>query len=465
MNTLLVIIGVRGAGKSTLLEKARGIRPIKVLQPSTTRPARDGEGDEYHRIEKSSWRRPNFAWTAVVKDELYGMRNSQLEGLGQGEIGLTVFYPGFIADLEAFRKARGAFEVVTIGLDTIETYEEQMQRIGSDTGRDEGPAVFADHREIVRKSDVVVRGSQETVFSAFNAIANTLTMRGVLDRDSIAALIKAGSLLRDTAATGIQSASYDLRVGEAVWCRGKVHQPTAHVPVTIPAYSYVIIQAKEQACLPKFIVAHYDLTISLFTQGAILSNGPQVDPGYDGALLCALFNASDSDIGLKLGEHFATMEFLVTTRVTSGYAEHHQAKKTLTEFMQGSTIVGPGGTIVEKLGRLESSWEKFRNVYAVAGLAFIVATGALTKWAYEILDRANQAKQQAEQLVNRAKEPRADASAGQAASSPTNTNVAPTDATAARNQRIPIAPVEATNQIQPASEIKSTPATLPSPSQ
>ncbi|MDE3098722.1 MAG: hypothetical protein KGJ88_04555 [Verrucomicrobiota bacterium] len=372
MKTIVVLVGVRGCGKSTLIATAKSFPLVHVLQPSTTRGQRPDDDGQYHHQEKKHWNKNDFAWTIEVAEHFYGLRKSELESIKSGEIGFTVFHPGNLKVLHDYR-ATSPLEFITVGLDNINSYEEQIQRIQGDKLRDEGQAAFNAQRLVAQSCDVVLHGDFEVTKNALSSIFIILKSRGILDKQSITNLIRAGTLLKDALTDNIQPASYDLTVGGTVWCKGKLYKLTAHEPITIPPYSYVLVEAHEKACLPNFVVAHYDIKVSLFIQGVILSNGPQVDPGFDKILLCMLFNGSDSNIGLKLGEHFATMEFLVTTKVTEKYHEHHQGHKTLADYMPGVAVVGPGGTIVDRLSRVENTLNGLWLTLVVPGLAVIVA--------------------------------------------------------------------------------------------
>jgi deoxycytidine triphosphate deaminase len=325
---------------------------------------------------------------------------SELAKVAPGEIGLTVFHPGNIEVLNVYRRSSGN-EIVTVGLDTVSSHGEMMSRIGCDPSRDEGEAAFEAQRAIVQGCDAVLQGDIGKVSAAVVAILGMLRSRGVLDGQTMKTLFDAGMLLTCASAINVQPASYDLRVGDILWCKGNLSKLQPNVPFSIPPYSYVVVQAREEARLPNFVAAHYDLKVSLFMQGVILSNGPQVDPGYKGGLLCMLFNGSDSNVGLKAGEHFATIEFLLTSKVTEGYKEHHQNQQTVDEFMHSTTAVSPGGTIFDKLVDLRKSWETFRNAFIVAGVALVVTVLSLAlglvgllRWGYDTWEKADKATAQ-----------------------------------------------------------------------
>jgi deoxycytidine triphosphate deaminase len=394
MRTLVVIVGVRGAGKSCLLRTARNMKGVRILQPSTTDGSRSDEDDDYHFLPKDRWNDADYAWRFSVNGEWYGMRKAQIEETHDDEIGITQSHPDSIGELRRYAASIDT-EVVTVGLDTIAPPDQQRSRTTYSGMSSEDAQAFLRQREVVRDCDIVLSGDQRAVERAFMSCVKLVKNRGVLIKADIEAFIAAGTLLTDADPKNIQPASYDLCLGSTVWCKGKTLTLGENDAVTIPPYSYVIVQAHEEAHLPKFVVAHYDLRVSLFIQGVLLSNGPQVDPGYRGALLCMLFNGSDSNVGIRRGEHFATIEFLATSRTTEGYEAQYQAKEKLTEFMQSSVAVGPGGTILDKFARLEGRWEGFRNVAigVLVALFFGVVgvSSGLLKWAHDSWQRVDEA--------------------------------------------------------------------------
>ena len=353
MSVLIVLVGTRGAGKSTTLDFIKG-KGTLVLTPSTSRPPRSTDDAEYFFEE--NWADVELAWEIEVGEHKYGMRESEIKKVTDKGIGVTVFEPGGIEELFRFKAGR-QLEVVTVGLDTVGAVEEQRRRIGGSVLRAVDEKKLVADREVVGECDVVLSGSAREVGEAVLASCELLTSRGgVLDGDGIRALVGGGALLTDIDKDNVQSASYDLRLGREAWCQGKfVFLDETNPTLRIPAYSYAIVTAHEQASLPRFVTARYDLTVSGFMDGLVLSNGPQVDPGYRGSLFCILFNGRDVARGVTLGKHFATIEFVTTTRVTEGYKGGYQGKKGLAAFVSENTAVSPGGNIVERIDNLERS--------------------------------------------------------------------------------------------------------------
>jgi len=358
MKRLIVLVGLQGAGKSSLIESLSGQDGLIVLRPSTSRSKRPSETDEYHF--ETRWGKSQFEWTIERGESKYGMRCSELNRIKEGQHGLTVFAPESIAELEKFKKTT-LFEVVTIGLDTIDSIAAQSERVNSDASRlltdqDE----FERQRMVVQSCDVVLSGDLKTVTEGLKAVISLLVGRGgVLTKSVIERLIRAGTLLKGADTSGIQSASYDLRLSDTYWCQGKYKVlQDVNETIVIPPYSFILAQAREEAHLPRLISGNFDLTVSMFFDGLILSNGPQVDPGYHGSLFCMLYNTSDRDVTLYKGKKFASIQFFTTAQVAEGYAGQYQGKTTFQDFLDRRAADSPGGRILERLTDLKDKTEK-----------------------------------------------------------------------------------------------------------
>lgn len=400
MKTLLILVGVQGSGKTSVLN---GVNEVQVLKPSTQRAKRFPTEDEYYfeKILPAS----KFAWTIKRGAVNYGMRKSELDNIAR--IGITVFDPAHLHELAA-SNIPDEFDVITIGLDTVNDLIEQQARVGNDPNRSMNQTDFDKQREIIKSCNVVLSGAESTVISATNEIIKIVGGRGgVLSGESIRRLIEAGTLLENTVPQQVEVASYDLRLFDKYWCQGKYHSldQNNHAMV-IPPYSFALVTAMEQAIIPSFLVGSFDIRVKLFIRGVVLSNGPQVDPGYRGALLCMLYNASGSEVCLNRFEHFATLQFQTTATNSKGYTAQYQGKKTFEGFVDASTSVGPGGRIHEDLKSIEvklnSRFDSFRNwsvaiaTLVVAGLAILVPN------VLSVIDKSGQSVEKSNEATSKA---------------------------------------------------------------
>lgn len=386
MATLIVLVGVRGAGKTTTQERLGRDYGMTVLVPSTTRPAR-GEWDvEYDFHTLDSWGEVDLAWSISIGKEKYGMRASEISSLKSG-LGVTVFHPPHLDVLREFSAKNKNIRVVTVGLDTVDSPEAVVARTGGDHSRAMTDREFNIQREVVRNCDVVLSGEADVVVDAVFSVADLFQQRGgVLPDATLRRLLRAGALLNSFHDSNISPASYDLRLGDDVWCQGKFESLSEKNPtLSIPPYSYAVVSALEVARMPRFLVGRFDLKVSLFFQGVVLSNGPQVDPGYRGALFCMLYNGSDTPVGITRGSHFATLEFVSTAGLSSGYSRQYQDKQRLSDFIPGHAAVSKGGQILERFLEQDKSLKNeltLLRTVIVAMASLIVAMVAISAVAY-----------------------------------------------------------------------------------
>jgi hypothetical protein len=125
------------------------------------------------------------------------------------------------------------------------------------------------------------------------------------------------------------------------------------------------------------------------TEGVVQSNGPQIDPGYRGALFCMLYNGSDQPVGIMRGQHFSTVEFITTCGNGPGYQGKYQGMMSLSDFMPASAAVSKGGQILEKtekkIADVADQWTLFRNVLLgflalIVSPAYVVYFNVWSKW-------------------------------------------------------------------------------------
>lgn len=389
--TLVVLTGAAGAGKTTVAAAVEAAGLSKKLKPFTTRPQRHAAEDEYHFLSDPP-AASDIAWIIDRPHHHYGMLKSELDGLASGELAITVFEPTSLEVLKDYQVQNPNHEVVVIGLDTISTADQQAQRVGGDAARQHSQRDIDAIRGIVAKQDVTLRGDVETIIAAVSAICRILSSRGgVVTKNLLEPLLAAGTLLKNHEPRNLQSASYDLRVGDEVWCQGAFHDLSPQQPLfKIPPYSYAIVKAREVAMLPSFLIGQFDIKVSHFLSGIILSNGPQVDPGYEGDLFCMLFNGSSSERPLRMDDHFSTIQFVTTATSGERYDGQYSLTERLRRHMPPEAAVGPGGEIFSRIekaieeAKIELRSEMPKDRLVLFGILFAVVTAvslAAASWA------------------------------------------------------------------------------------
>lgn len=161
---------------------------------------------------------------------------------------------------------------------------------------------------------------------------------GVLQQDQIKTLISFHILLYEAPSKQVKPAKYELTLE-------KTHYAPANgvtsQPINISPLSYALVMARESCNFPKNICGIFDLKISLFCRGIILSNGVQVDPGYRGVLLSQLFNSNARKESLKYGDVFASiMFFSLSSKSLTGYSGAYLNSKKFDEYLPAEPRTG-----------------------------------------------------------------------------------------------------------------------------
>jgi deoxycytidine triphosphate deaminase/guanylate kinase len=354
--TLLLVVGVSGSGKSTLMKRLSA-DGLDILTPSTTRDPRANEIDPYEFLDPANWHSSEFAWETQVGTVKYGVKKSQLNSIKRGVIAASFFHQSLLYKVQGLSEAYD-LTLIVVMLDTVSDLTEQSRRVSNDLKRlaSSEASLKSEIEELRSHADLILNGDADSIVEAVLTSCRLIESKGVLAQQDIHILLKAGTLLEGSQKASVEPCSYDLHLGDEVWCRGKITKLSDHDSIfSLPAYSYAIVKARELAAIPSFVVARFDLTVGMFFRGLILSNGPQVDPGYRGALFCLLFNASDVDIPIKYGEHMATVEFTIASRPAHSYKGQHQGKKSLAEFLDKESGSSKGGNIVKRIEALESN--------------------------------------------------------------------------------------------------------------
>lgn len=199
---------------------------------------------------------------------------------------------------------------------------------------------------------------------------------GALSQKFITNMVKCGMLLRDAELEMINGASYDLRLGDEYYYDGKIQRLSDKHPfLTIEPYDYAIVSCKETAWIPRDIIAKFGLSVGLFCQGIILSNGPQIDPGFRGTLFCLLFNTSNRAVHLKRGKHYATIEFNKMIGYAEPYEGKYQGKEHIIEYIPENALHGAINELKKDVEQLKAESRIMQNIYlGVVALMFAIVS-------------------------------------------------------------------------------------------
>lgn len=149
----------------------------------------------------------------------------------------------------------------------------------------------------------------------------------VLAKSDIERLIKKRPpLIENHEHSCIKSATYNLRLGEEYIKNGSFNKldETKNPYLEIPQHDVIIVSTYEKINMTTNLVARFGIRLSLVMKGLVLTNEPQIDPGYNGRLFCILYNLSDESIIISYKEPFATIEFQETKSIAPIYKGRYQ---------------------------------------------------------------------------------------------------------------------------------------------
>src|SRR6266542_1137367 len=142
-------------------------------------------------------------------------------------------------------------------------------------------------------------------------------VNGVLLRDEIQFYVRHCHLIRPFDPKNLKPAGYELTVGNEYFISGEFLTLDADSNqkgnVVIPPFQVAVLKTAEILCIPRYLIARWNIRVTHAYSGLLWVGGPQVDPGYVGHLFCPIYNLSDREVTLHLGEAIALIDFVKTT--------------------------------------------------------------------------------------------------------------------------------------------------------
>ena len=364
----ILITGTSGVGKSTVARKlCEKYNLFQIVQAVTTRKPRDDDHvGQYKYISEKEFISLDESDKLMIKAEyrgnMYGITNNSLQSVVEsGKIPVMIITPESLGKIAN----EGFLSIFLDAPDNIldKRLESRGESINKTTNKQ-------------RKEN---RNYIESCLFALNNIKLEKTVElvwylwkyrnsgGILPARIIRLMIDCGMLLEvveDLAReNNIQGASYDLSLGDEYYSGGKIKMLTDSEPfILIEPYDYALVTSKEIANFPRDISGRFDLSVSLFCQGVILSNGPQIDPGFKGRLFCLLFNTSNALVILKRSQHYATLEFHKLIEPTTPYRGKYQRKIKIINYLPSNTLQGAVSELRKELEKVKSESRNLQTI-------------------------------------------------------------------------------------------------------
>ena len=149
---------------------------------------------------------------------------------------------------------------------------------------------------------------------------DTLNTTGVLLSDEIEFYANKYQLIFPFSHDNLKPSSYRLTIGDEYSVGGEARHLTDEPGdmIKIPPFEVAVIKTAETLNLPRFIIGRWNIRVDLAYEGLLWVGGPQVSAGYVGNLFCPIYNLSDKEVNLRIGDTIAIIDFVKTTPFTKG---------------------------------------------------------------------------------------------------------------------------------------------------
>ena len=387
----IVITGTSGSGKSAVArELCKKFNNFQRVQAVTTRNQReDDEPNIYVYLNKEEFEKLEKEGKLMVKSEYrkekYGVTFEAFSRIQENKIPVMVITPKAANQLDMDAKMNDKFLIIYLDA-SDEILDRRLKNRKGEIGEADKK-----QREIDRKYKDEMWNRQECpiyyiknentsiddVVELIYYLYKYRNRGGLIPKKLIELMIKCGMLLEDAELNNIQGASYDLRVGSEYFQKGEIKQLTDEDPfIILEPGDYALVSSEEISNLPKDIAGRFDLSVSLFCKGVILSNGPQIDPGFRGGLYCLLFNTSNKEVQLKQGEHFATIEFIKLVDHTLPYRGKYQNRLRMRDYLPEVVRLSAINQLMQDVKELKKAkWYEKTLPLILSIIALIISIG------------------------------------------------------------------------------------------
>lgn len=377
----IILTGPKGAGKTEIANQLVANSGFQIVQAITTRKSRSSGDDDYDFMNDEEFNQYQKNGELFVYDEYlgnkYGIKTESLKTvIENNKIPILIITPKSLKTLNKIEFNKQKHHFLSFFLYApIEELHERLKK------RDSGI-----QSEVLRQIAADCAYRDEGIYQLQNVEINVTSnlihilwenrnAMGMVPERIIKALIEGGTLLKNADVQNVNGASYDLSLGDQYWQNGKKQTlDRDNGFIQLKRGDFVIVSSKEIAELPNDIAARFDLTVGLFCRGVILSNGPQVDPGFRGRLICSLFNLSNSTFDLKRDQHYSTLEFIKLSEPTTAYNGKYQGKEDIIDYLPTSSDPSTIIKIWDEIDKLKNAkwWEK--SLPLILSLLAIVAS-------------------------------------------------------------------------------------------
>ena len=381
----IIITGTSCAGKSTIAKRLcdfvtnSGVSFEQVTSVTTRERRADDSNYEYTSDEDFDKLLSDnkLLVDSTYRNKKYGIKQEEYNRvLRKEKVPILVITPASATEL--LSKGKEKYMCIFLDAQDETLVDRWVERLGTDPNNKAKKEFLKQHkvdREYQDKAHYILNNTDVSASVSLIALLwEYQNQGGALSQKLISSMIDCGMLLRDADPEMINGASYDLHLGDEYYYDGKIQKLSDEKPfLTIEPYDYAIVSCRETAWIPRDVIAKFGLTVGLFCQGIILSNGPQIDPGFRGTLFCLLFNTSNRAVHLKRGKPYATIEFNKLIGYAEPYEGKYQGKERIIEYIPENALHGAINELKKEVEHLKKESRVMQNIYlGVVALMFAI---------------------------------------------------------------------------------------------
>ena len=193
-----------------------------------------------------------------------------------------------------------------------------------------------------------------------------------------------GRISDDELGKCLDAASYKLRLGNEANVGGRRVAISDDQPLVLPPHQVAVVKTHEEVNIPRFLIARWNLRVKWVYEGLLWVGGPQVDPGWQGALYCPIYNLAEREVVIPYMERVFTMDFTRTTpfhkeKASYGYKSkpHQPARQKDLQGHDVNRLQSAPFSALSQLATLDTRVTAFSSLTFLALAVIIAAIGVI----------------------------------------------------------------------------------------
>ncbi|TAE56962.1 MAG: deoxycytidine triphosphate deaminase [Nostocales cyanobacterium] len=200
------------------------------------------------------------------------------------------------------------------------------------------------------------------------------------------------TLIEPFNADQIESASYELCLGEEVYISSLPDTPVKErkkvilrekETVCIPPGQFAFLITSEIIKVPKNSIAFISIKFKFKSHGLINVSGFHVDPGYDGKLIFAVYNAGSLNFHVASGERIFAIWYADLDQEDENSRNKNGYNSIPTDLMNSPDLVSSLPYLKKRLDELEKKVESYSVKQAIT---FAISSAVLLAFAKPIAE-------------------------------------------------------------------------------